>query len=135
MTPGLQAFAERDAGFRQFNDRYETVSADPETRREYAMWFDEALRLEGMLDWARQEGRDEVESKLINAEQRLEEAERKRKDDLEDAERKRKDDLEEAERKRKAEFLSAARVMKSRGVSHDIIVEAYPSLASEIEEM
>ena len=38
------------------------------------MWFDETLRLEGMLDWARQEGRDEVE-------QRLAEAERKRQED------------------------------------------------------
>ncbi|MCL2356859.1 MAG: Rpn family recombination-promoting nuclease/putative transposase [Defluviitaleaceae bacterium] len=66
MTPGLQAFADRDAGFRQFIDRYETVSADPETRREYAMWFDEALREEGMLAWARQEGRDEVEQKLLD---------------------------------------------------------------------
>ena len=46
MTPGLQAFANRDAGFRQFNDRYETVSADPETRREYALWVDESLREE-----------------------------------------------------------------------------------------
>ena len=67
MSPGLQAFAERDAGFRQFNDRYETVSADPETRREYAMWFDEALREEGMLAWARQEGRDEVKDELLSA--------------------------------------------------------------------
>ena len=113
LTPWLQAFADRDAGFRQFIDRYETVSADPETRREYAMWFDEALREEGMLDWARQEVRDEYEPKLASAEQRFEESEQKRKDDM----------------------MSAARVMKSRGVPHDIIAEAYPSLATEIEEL
>ena len=74
ITPELQAFATRDVGFRQFCDRYEIVSADPETRREYAMWFDEALREEGMLDWARQEGRDEVMPRLV-------ESERKRKED------------------------------------------------------
>ena len=67
MTPGLQAFAERDVGFQQFCDRYETVSANPETRREYAIWFDEALREEGMLDWARQEVRDEYEQKLLDS--------------------------------------------------------------------
>ena len=106
LIPGLQTFADRDAGFRQFIDRYEVVSADPETRREYAVWFDEALREEGMLDWARQEVRDEYEPKLA-------EAERKRKDDM----------------------VSAARVMKNRGVSYEIIAEAYPSLAGEIETL
>ena len=103
MTPGLLAFADRDAGFRQFIDRYETVSADPQTRREYAVWFDEALREEGMLDWARQEGRNEVR--------------------------------DEYEQKRKNDSLSAARVMKSRGVPLDVIAEAYPSLADEIETL
>ena len=34
--------------------------ADPETRREYAMWVDEALREEGMLDWARKEALEQV---------------------------------------------------------------------------
>ena len=56
MTPELQAYAERDAGFKQFCDRYETVSANPETRREYFLWFEEALREEGMKEWAREEG-------------------------------------------------------------------------------
>jgi len=95
MTPGLQAFAEKDAGFRQFNDRYETVSADPETRREYAMWFDEALRTEGMLDWVRQEVKDEYKQKILNS----------------------------------------ARVMKNEGVSNEIILKAFPSLADEIETL
>ena len=110
MTPGLQVFADRDAGFRQFIDRYETVSADPETRREYAVWFDEALREEGMLDWVRQEVKDEYEQK-------------------------RKEDFEVAEQKRKNELLSAARVMKNRGVPHDVIAEAFPLLAGEIETL
>ena len=113
MTPGLQAFANRDAGFRQFNDRYETVSADPETRREYALWVDEALREEGMLDWARREVRDEYEPRLA-------EAEKKRV---------------EAARKHKAEILSAARVMKNQGMPNETIALAFPSLMNEIEKL
>jgi hypothetical protein len=120
MTPGLQAFAERDAGFRQFNERYETVSADPQTRREYAMWFDEALREEGMLDWARQEGRDEVMPRLAESEQQRLEAEQKLKD---------------AEQRRKDEMVSAARVMKDAGLAIATIKLAFPSLAVEIEEL
>jgi len=71
MTPELQAFVERDAGFRQFSDRYETVSADPETRREYAMWFDETFRQSDMIDSAQQVIRDEYEPRLVEAEQKL----------------------------------------------------------------
>ena len=67
MTTELQAFAERDAGFKQFNDRYETVSADPDTRREYAMWVNEAMRQEGMLEWARQEGLEEGRRETLSA--------------------------------------------------------------------
>jgi len=124
MTKGLQAFAEIDLGFQQFCDRYEIVSAAPETRREYAMWFNESLRLKGMYDWARQEGRDEVELRLAKVEQKLEEAERKRKDELEEAERKRKDEL-----------LSAAQSMKNQGVPIETIKIAFPSLVHEFEEL
>ncbi|MCL1878942.1 MAG: hypothetical protein FWF80_08785 [Defluviitaleaceae bacterium] len=110
VTPGLQAFADRDAGFRQFIDRYETVSADPETRREYAMWFDEALREEGMLDWARQEVRDEYEPRLA-------EAERKRKEDLEEAERKRQEDKKQIARNLKTKGMSIADIVEMTGLS------------------
>ena len=113
MSPGLQAFAERDAGFRQFNDRYETVSADPETRREYALWFDEALREEGMLEWARQEVRDEYEPKLA------------------EAERKHKEDLIKAEQ----QLLGAAQSMKNQGIPIETIIIAFPSLADKIEAL
>ena len=109
MTPELQAFAEKDAGFRQFNNRYETVSADPEMRREYAMWFNEALREEGMISWAQQEIRDEYEPKLAEAEQQLAEAKQK--------------------------LLKSARVMKNEGVSVEILLKAFPSLADEIKAM
>jgi len=132
MTPELQAFAERDVGFQQFNDRYETVSADPETRREYAMWFDEALREEGMLAWARQEGRQEVRDEY---EPRLAEAERKHKEDLEVAARKRKEDLEAAARKRKEDKKQIARNMKTKGMSIADIVEMTGLSTDEAKEV
>jgi len=119
MTKGLQAFAERDAGFRQFNDRYETVSADPKTRHEYAMWFNEALREEGMLAWARQEGRDEVEPKLAEAERKLEYSERKRKEDLEAAAWKRKEDKKQIARNMKTRGMSIADIVEMTGLSTD----------------
>ena len=106
MTLGLQAFAERDPGFRQFNERYETVSADPNTREAYAKWFDDALREAGMLDWAREEGwqkaKDEYAPKLAEAEQKL---------------------------------LDAARIMKNQGTPIETIAIAFPSLAKEIETL
>ena len=109
MTPELQAFADIDAGFKQFHDRYEAVSADPEARREYAKWFNEALRMEGMLDWARQEGRDEVAYKLVEAEQQLTEA--------------------------RQGLLESARNMKNEGVPIEIIARAFPLSTREIEEL
>ena len=109
MTPGLQAFADKDAGFRQFIKRYETVSADLQTRQEYAVWFDEALREEGMLDWARQEGRDEIIPRLAESEQQRLKAERK--------------------------LLGAAKSMKDQGIPIATIKIAFPSLASEIEKL
>ena len=134
MTPELQAFAERDAGFQQFNDRYDAVSADPETRREYAMWFNEALRQEGMLEWVRQEVIDVYEPRLAEAEHQRAEAEHQRTEaehQRAEAERKR----DESEQRRKSDILSAARVMKSIGVSDAAIAEAFPSLADDIAEM
>ena len=119
MTPGLQAFAERDAGFRQFNDRYEIVSADPETRREYAMWFDEALREKGMLDWARQEVRDEYEPKLAEAEQKRKESEQKRK---------------ESEQKHKSDKIQMARKMKDKKMSIKEIIEITGLTTKEAHE-
>ena len=115
MTPELQAFAERDPGFRQFNNRYETVSADPETRREYAMWFEEALRQEGMLEWARQEGMEEgwqggrQEGKL--------------------------EGLEEGRIEAKQSLIHSAQIMKSEGIPLEIIRKAFPSLVDELEAL
>jgi len=113
MTPELQAFSKKDAGYEQFCDRYETISANPEMRREYAMWFNEALREKGMIDWARQEGRDEVEHLLIEAEQRQ----------------------VEAEQRHKAELLSAAQIMKNMGMTIEAIAKALPLSLDEIDEL
>ena len=71
-----------DPGIVQFCDRYETVSADLETRRNYILWFNEMLREEGMIDAVRQE----YELRLVEAKQKLvvdlAEAEQKRVVDL-----------------------------------------------------
>jgi predicted transposase/invertase (TIGR01784 family) len=52
MTPELQAFAERNAGFRQYCDQYNRVAADPETQEEYYRWINEQMRQEGMKQGA-----------------------------------------------------------------------------------
>ena len=145
MTPELQAFAERDAGFQQFNDRYDHVSADPKTRREYAMWFNEALRQEGMREWAYRDGRqetiDEYEPMLAKAVQQRAEAEQQRAEAVQqraeaiqqraEAERKHR----ESEQKRKADLFATLQVMKNMGLSDAAIAEAFPSLVDEIADM
>ena len=134
MTPQLQAFAERDTGFQQFCDRYETVSASPETRREYVMWFDEALREEGMLDWARQKVKDEYEPLLAEAEQQLVKAEQQRTEaEQQRAEAEQK--LNTLQNKQKEDILSSARIMKNEGVPIEIIAKAFHLSTSEIEEL
>jgi predicted transposase/invertase (TIGR01784 family) len=56
MTPALQAFAENNKGFRQFNDRYEFVSETPEVRSEYVQWCLDSMREEGIRDAGIAEG-------------------------------------------------------------------------------
>ena len=134
MTPELQTFAERDAGFQQFHDRYDHVSADPQTRREYVLWFNEALREEGIKEWARQDGRqegrqeaiDEYEPMLAEAEQQLAVAVQQRTA----AEKKQI----ESEQQRKADLLTAVQVMKNMGITDAAIAEAFPALADKISE-
>jgi hypothetical protein len=55
MEPALKSFAETDAGFAQYTERYEDISRDDRIRLQYAMWT------EGMsaLDQARFEGKSE----------------------------------------------------------------------------
>jgi predicted transposase/invertase (TIGR01784 family) len=38
MTPELESFTARDAGFRQFCEQYKRVASDPQARREYRNW-------------------------------------------------------------------------------------------------
>jgi hypothetical protein len=56
MTPQLQTYSERDAGFRQYCDQYKRASADPNTQREYRIWQQEQIRLAGMTHAAKEEG-------------------------------------------------------------------------------
>jgi predicted transposase/invertase (TIGR01784 family) len=58
MTTELQAFANRDAGFQQFCDRYKLVASDPKTRDEYVRWAANQMREEGVRDAALEEGRE-----------------------------------------------------------------------------
>jgi predicted transposase/invertase (TIGR01784 family) len=55
VNEALKEFAAKDAGFKQYAERYEDISTDLKVRRMYAVWT------EGMsaLDQARVEGLDE----------------------------------------------------------------------------
>ena len=59
MSPELQAFAERDSGFAQFCERYNLVSADPETREQYVRWAADQLRDDGIHESGRLKGKQE----------------------------------------------------------------------------
>ena len=123
MTPALQAYAERDTGFQQFCDRHETISADPQTRRDYVSWFCERLREEGMRDWIEKEAEEKIfaaEQKKFAAEQKQAKAEQK---------------LAKAEKKRKEELLTSVRRMKSEGISNEIIARVLPISLDEITEL
>jgi hypothetical protein len=113
MTPQLQAFAGRDAGFNQFYDRYETVSADTKTRREYAKWVNDTLRAAGEIEAAQDEVRAVYEPLLAKAEQQKAVAEQQKA---------------AAEQK----LLASARTMKNEGVPVEIIAKAFPLSKGEI---
>ena len=148
MYPQLQAFEQRYEGFVQFCHRYERVCENPDVRRDYAMWYNEQLRQQSMLEWARNELIGEYELKIEEAERARKEAERARKE----AERARKEavrECEEAERaceeaeraceefeqEKKNEFLNAARVMKNSGMANAIIASALPLSLEEIDAL
>jgi len=107
MTAGLQAFAERDAGFRQFNERYEYVAADSEARQAYVDWFNDVLRHRGMMDAAWQEGQEKGLEK----------------------------GREEARDEYEQKFVNAARSMKNQGVPIETITIAFPSLADKLDTL
>jgi predicted transposase/invertase (TIGR01784 family) len=56
MTPQLQAYSERDAGFRQYCARYNRVATDPDARHEYLLWVEELMRQEGIKQAAMDKG-------------------------------------------------------------------------------
>jgi hypothetical protein len=55
MTPQLQEYSKRDAGFRQYCEQYGRVCSDPETREQYYWWIDGLMREEGIKHAAAQE--------------------------------------------------------------------------------
>lgn len=59
MTPELQAYAERDSGFKQFCQQYDHATADPVTRKEYYRWQLDLMREEGVKEAAMLQGRNE----------------------------------------------------------------------------
>jgi len=65
MTPDLQEYAEIDAGYQQFCERYQYVSSDPKTRKEYMLWFNDRMREEGERAWIHQEGHNEGHQKAM----------------------------------------------------------------------
>jgi hypothetical protein len=48
MTPQLQAYSKRDAGFKQYCIQYGRVSSDPDVRNEYFDWVEGLMREAGM---------------------------------------------------------------------------------------
>jgi hypothetical protein len=56
MHAELQTYEQRDPGFRQMADRFDTVVSSPDVRQAYGRWFINALRDEGMLSAARNDG-------------------------------------------------------------------------------
>ena len=122
MFPELQAFAERDAGFKQFYDRYEIVSANPEARKEYVMWFDEALRIEGMLEFARQTGRQEGRQEGLLAGE---------KKGLLAGRQEYEPKLAKAEK----QLFDSARNMKNQGIPIETIAKAFSLSVSKIESL
>jgi hypothetical protein len=61
MTPQLQAYSERDAGFRQYCEQYGRVASDPETRHEYLLWYEGLIQEAGEKHAAEEIIRREVE--------------------------------------------------------------------------
>jgi len=56
MSPVLQEYASRDAGFNQFCERYNLVAGDRDLRKEYMDWYSEQLRFTGMMEAAEMKG-------------------------------------------------------------------------------
>jgi hypothetical protein len=52
MHTQLQELANRDVGFEQYCVRYNRVASDNKARREYAMWLDETIRQQSIVDSA-----------------------------------------------------------------------------------
>jgi hypothetical protein len=56
MEPILRETINVDAGLKQFAEGYSRVAADPKFQEEYRMYYSELMRINGMLQAAREEG-------------------------------------------------------------------------------
>jgi predicted transposase YdaD len=56
MEPILRETIEDDAGLKQFSEGYSRVAADSKVQEEYRMYYSELMRINGMLQAAREEG-------------------------------------------------------------------------------
>lgn len=56
MTPAIAEFATGNVGYRQFCDQYNLVATNPQARDEYYEWIKYHMRVQGELEWAREEG-------------------------------------------------------------------------------
>ncbi|MDR1532893.1 MAG: hypothetical protein LBS62_12090 [Clostridiales bacterium] len=61
MTPKLTAFAERNAGFRQYCEQYNRAASSPETQDEYYRWVNEQMRQQGMIQGAVKKAEERAE--------------------------------------------------------------------------
>jgi hypothetical protein len=73
MMPALQEYAKKDTGYQQFCEQYQLVSANPETRKEYAMWVNNRMREEGQIEWALQEKTKNIVLNMLQINRPLEE--------------------------------------------------------------
>jgi hypothetical protein len=132
MNQALQAYATRDTGFRQFCERHETVSADPQTRRDYVSWFSDMLREEGRIEAVRQEYMLREEGRIeavrqeyeLREEGKIEAVRQEYEPRLAEAEH----NLAEAEQK----LLASARNMKNEGIPIEVIAKAFSLSKDEV---
>lgn len=67
MAPELDKYAQEDAGFRQYIQRFNWVAADKKARDEYFMWLNERLWQRGVIEGAIEERDEYWQEKLDRA--------------------------------------------------------------------
>ncbi|MDR1785329.1 MAG: Rpn family recombination-promoting nuclease/putative transposase [Spirochaetaceae bacterium] len=65
MEPKLKPFAEKDAGFKQYRERYDRVTSSRKVRDEYFRWIDEQLHEAGLFQGGKLEGKLEAAKNFL----------------------------------------------------------------------